>query len=375
MGRKSKVRIVGITAAVIAGLAAVPPSARAEPGRPTPTVRTGRSSSAPELIEVGGPATSMTRASTTAGPARHVDVDTSLLKPGVARTVSVDVPDRDLEVALDPIDSGAAGWSAWKGAVAGDPEAVATVVRNGDDVAGIVSTADGSYRIRTTAPGEQVVQEIDRTFPEKADDHVTPPATADLGIAPDDVAAAGSAAETSGDVPAYPVIDVLVAYTPAALTDAGTVSAMNSEIALAIATTNTAYSDSGVNGRVRLAGTTALSENYNLSNLSLNQVTGTADGHSDSIHALRNSTGADLVSVLVHDPSSCGLAWVLNSVTASASSRSPYGFSTVDYSCAVDNYSFPHELGHNMGLNHDRYVEPSPTLYDYAVGYVNVAAG
>lgn len=375
MGLKMKVGIVGVTAAAIAGLAMVPTSAQAQQAPLAPSVRT-EASSAPDLLEVGDTATDTTRATRAAGPALDVEVDTALLAPGVSRTVSIDVPDGDLEVALKPIASGTDGWAAWKGSLTGQPDAVATVVRNGDDVAGIISAPDGTYRIRTTAAGEQIVQEIERTFPDKVDDHVVPPATLDLGISPDAPAADPSSKDAppvAGDVPTYPVIDVLVAYTPGALADAGTLSSMNSEIALAIATTNTAYINSGVNGRVRLAGTTALADEYDLSSESLGFITGTSDGRSDSIHALRNSTGADLVSVLVRDPSSCGLAWVLNSVTASASNRSPYGFSTVNYDCAVDNFSFPHELGHNMGLNHDRYVTPSPTLYDYAVGYVNVA--
>lgn len=372
MGLRTKLAVVGVSAAALAAATLAPTGAQARPEQSAPT--TGPSSSAPDLVSVGEP-TQITSSRST-GPAREAEVDTSLLKPGVARTVSIDVPDRDLEVALKPMTSGADGWAAWNGTVAGDTTSTATVVRNGEDVAGMITTAEGSYRIRTTAPGEQVVQEITQDFPESVDDHLEPPATFDLGISPDDVAdAQGDAPETAGDVPTYPVIDVLVAYTPSALSEAGSTSAMNSEIALAISTTNTAYGNSGVNGRVRLAGTNALTTNYDLSDQSLERITGTTDGYSDGIHAVRNSTGADLVSVLVYDPSSCGLAWVLNSVTASASNRSPYGFSTVNYDCAVSNYSFPHELGHNMGLNHDRYVEPSPTLYNYAVGYVNVAAG
>ncbi len=368
MGQLTKrVGLIGAALALVTTLALLPVGAQAEP---SPMV----GSPPPELLRVGGATTSTDRG---AGPTRNADVDTALLKPGVARRVAIDVPPRTLDVTLTPIDSGAAGWSAWTGVVAGDPNAAATVVRRGEDVAAMISTADGSYRIRTTAPGQQVVQAIEGPFPERLEDSLVPPASSEPASSagdPGPSAPFDPAPDPAADVPTYPMIDVLVAYTPGALVDAETTNGMNSEIALAISTTNTAYANSGVSGRIRLAGTTALTEDYDLSTTSLNEVTGTSDGHSDSLHAVRNATGADLVSVLVHDPSSCGLAWILDGVTGS-SSHSPYGFSTVNYSCAVSNYSFPHELGHNMGLNHDRYVDPAPTLYPYALGYVNVAAG
>ncbi|WP_421120904.1 DUF4214 domain-containing protein [Aquihabitans daechungensis] len=300
-------------------------------------------------------------------------MDTSLLRPGAAERVSVDVVSDDLVVALEPVVSGAPGWAAWDGTVAGDPAGSATIVRNGEDVAGLISTSTGTYRIRTTAPGQQVVEPVTRTFPEAEQDVLVPPTAPSAGAASDAGAGAGAPGEAvaEGDVPAYPVIDVLIAYTPAALSSIGGTSAMNSEIALAITSTNAAYENSGVTGRLRLAGSVALGENLNLSNQSLNWLTGTADGHSDQIHALRASTGADLVSGWVDDASSCGLGWVLNGTTDPVS-RSQYGFSTVDWDCAVGNLSFAHELGHNMGLSHDRYVDPTPTLYDYAVGYVYI---
>lgn len=364
MGRTTKrVGIIAAAVGVSSVLSLVPSTAQAE--------RT-QAAGPPALLDVQATATTSSRTAA-AGRAVPVDVDTSLLRTGEPQTVSVDVVSDDLVVDLDPVDSGAAGWSAWDGNVAGDASSSATIVRKGDDVAGLITADSGTYRIRTTAPGEQVVQQVTRTFPESHDDTATPPASLDLGVDPgaasDPSTAPSGAPSTEGDVPTYPVIDVLVAYTPDALGLAGSQSAMNSEIALAISTTNSAYADSGVIGRVRLAGTTALTENLTLSNQSLDWLTYDDDGHSDQIHALRNSTGADLVSVLTDDGTSCGLAWVLNGTT-DAGSRSRWGFSTVDYPCAVDNLSFPHELGHNMGLNHDRYVESSPDLYDYAVGYV-----
>ena len=52
------------------------------------------------------------------------------------------------------------------------------------------------------------------------------------------------------------------------------------------------------------------------------------------------------------------------------------GFSVIAHNCVVGNYSWHHELGHNMGLQHDRYQyeidsgdTPSNQFYNF--GYVN----
>jgi hypothetical protein len=40
----------------------------------------------------------------------------------------------------------------------------------------------------------------------------------------------------------------------------------------------------------------------------------------------------------------------------------------------VTNYSMHHESGHNMGLHHDRYVDPIAPASQYHFGYVNTTA-
>ncbi|MBC8045642.1 MAG: T9SS type A sorting domain-containing protein, partial [Fimbriimonadaceae bacterium] len=40
--------------------------------------------------------------------------------------------------------------------------------------------------------------------------------------------------------------------------------------------------------------------------------------------------------------------------------------------CAVDNYTFPHELGHLYGCRHDVYVDGTDDPYAYGHGYVNL---
>ncbi|MBM3549565.1 MAG: hypothetical protein FJX54_21720, partial [Alphaproteobacteria bacterium] len=76
---------------------------------------------------------------------------------------------------------------------------------------------------------------------------------------------------------------------------------------------------------------------------------------------------ADLVVYFTERSEYCGLAWLYN--------RYPqYGFSVVTRNCATSNLTFPHELGHNMGAEHDRYVVSDATSTTFNYGYVDTTA-
>ncbi len=51
----------------------------------------------------------------------------------------------------------------------------------------------------------------------------------------------------------------------------------------------------------------------------------------------------------------CGVAWLMS---GNEPAFAPNAYAVVDLTCATGYYSFGHELGHNMGLNHAR---PDPT--------------
>jgi glucose/arabinose dehydrogenase len=69
----------------------------------------------------------------------------------------------------------------------------------------------------------------------------------------------------------------------------------------------------------------------------------------------------------------CGIAWLMQSVSSGFAAS---GYNVVEQVCAVGNLSFPHELGHNMGLRHDWYVDSGLTTmpYSYAHGHINAGA-
>jgi hypothetical protein len=165
------------------------------------------------------------------------------------------------------------------------------------------------------------------------------------------------------------VVDVLVVWTAEARIAAGGASAISSLIDLATSETNAAYANSGVNHTIRIVGRQETS--YSETGFSFSGFLSAAQGGSfDGLHALRDSTGADLVVVLVDgDNSLCGLGYLMTTVS---SSFAPFGYSVTATNCATGNYTFGHEIGHNMAARHDRAndnTDGSPFNYNH--GYVD----
>lgn len=80
---------------------------------------------------------------------------------------------------------------------------------------------------------------------------------------------------------------------------------------------------------------------------------------SADVATLRDKHKADMVSLLVPKGDLCGLGYY-NAPPVTASDAD-LAFSVVKFSCALENYSFAHELGHNLGMQHDRITEGAAT--------------
>jgi len=255
---------------------------------------------------------------------------------------------------------------SWVGRLLGVPDSTVVLAMSNGVVSGNVTTPDGRYHIRHVQPGVYRIEQIDTAkFP---DDHphgsesLTPPAEKKTDI----TKSAATAQADDGSM-----IDVMVVYTPAARAAAGGTAGITSLIDLAVAETNTIYQNSGITQRVRVVRAEEVSyseatrQTPDTFTSALNCITQKTDGCLDDIHTTRNTFGADLVSFWIEDATSCGLGWL--------SSTESLGFSVVARSCATGNYSFAHEMGHNSGAKHDRYVDTSTTPIAYAHGFVSVA--
>ena len=180
-------------------------------------------------------------------------------------------------------------------------------------------------------------------------------------------------AEASGDDGSR--ADVLVLWTPAARDAAGGQSSIRTAIDLYVATTNDALRNSGTNLQIRLvaAEEVAYTEVKGSSRTDLVRLRGTTDGHMDAIHARRDTLRADLVSLITDNTGVAGIAYTMNHLS---DGFAPFAFSVVAYTTSPTfaAMTFAHELGHNMGLAHDRFVTSANSAHAFARGYVNAQA-
>jgi hypothetical protein len=185
--------------------------------------------------------------------------------------------------------------------------------------------------------------------------------TAIAGPAPQDGSLAGGCSDGNR-------VDVLILTTPAARTQAGGTNQLNALCDLAVASSNTAYINSGL--AVRLRNVLRMDVDYVEQGFSsdLSSLAGEADGLLDEVHAIRDGCGADLVALIRTSGEYCGIGYLMPYNDAGASGT---GFSVTAQSCLASQ-TFAHELGHNMGCCHangDGGGCTSGGIFPYSVGW------
>lgn len=280
-------------------------------------------------------------------------------------------PDVTIAGTFDRYDSNPDGMT-WVGHVEGVPASFITLVYSGGLMAGSIVTPDALYQIRP-APAEaraassnaalHAVSEIEQAaFLREA-----PPIDVRFSDADRAAAAQTPMTDTAG------VIDVMVLYTALAAANAGGSAGIANLINLGVSETNTSYANSGITQRIRVVHSAQVPYaevsgfSTNLNNLR------NGSGALSGVAALREAHHADLVTMLVHPPApdACGIAFLMTSVTSAFASSA---FSVTDTTCVSPNYSFAHELGHNMGARHDWFVDSGTSPFTYAHGHVNAAS-
>jgi hypothetical protein len=227
---------------------------------------------------------------------------------------------------------------------------------------GTIMTPGGVYEVRPVGGDVHAIYQIDQSaFPPEAEP--TPvdvpdkvPAETDVTIMADD----GSQ------------IDVLVVYTDDARQAAGGTAQIEDLITDAGDLTNTGYGNSSITQRIRLVHMEEMAyvESGDLGT-DVNRLQGTADGHMDNVHSVRDYYWADVVVLIVDNGGGfCGRAYdIMSPVSDSFENKA---FCVVVQSCATGNLSFGHELGHLMSARHDWYTDDTDNSpYTYNHGYVN----
>ena len=137
-------------------------------------------------------------------------------------------------------------------------------------------------------------------------------------------------------------------------------------LALAIEETNQAFKNSGLgNIKLRLVHTQAVdyvgSEEDQFADL-YTMVDGL--GPFKDVKRLRDEKHADIVGLIIDNPSGCGLSTRIGPTSDEA-------FFVVHHACATITLSIAHEIGHMLGARHDRFVDRSDEPFAYGHGYVN----
>lgn len=163
-------------------------------------------------------------------------------------------------------------------------------------------------------------------------------------------------------------VDVLVVYTSIAREAMGGASAINTMIEASVAQANVIYENSGIDLQLNLVyrGEIVYAESQSshtdLERLAGNQETGE---FLDEVHSLRDTHGADLVSLIVEEIENGGRAYCL-SIPANASQ---HAFSVVRRDQSLEFMAFAHEIGHNLGCAHNPEDIDCNGAYSYARGH------
>jgi peptidyl-Asp metalloendopeptidase len=236
-------------------------------------------------------------------------------------------------------------------------------------IVGRIMTPNGSYYIEPVGDsGLHAISQIDLSMGHNAaiPSDTLDPQAGPQGITPPAVLRAPAQRDSGA------IIDLLVVYTPAAQgilggSTATTEAAIHNMVAL----TNTTYINSSIKHRIRLVHIAPVDYveqpadySYDLQNLTF------VDGYMDEVHSLRDQYGADLVMLITGtlEPQRnyCGLAWL-------SYQQASRGFSVSEAVCA-GTVVMPHELGHNMGANHDP-ANAGGSIFPFAYGYQDPRTG
>jgi uncharacterized protein YunC (DUF1805 family) len=279
-----------------------------------------------------------------------------------AATVALAMPDgRTLEARVQRMSvDNAKGRKTWVGTFTDQAGSVLVMTTFRGTTTGFATYGAETWEIVPARTGGHLMYRVDESKFPKTEQMLYPSAVSGDAVSSTATTTTSTTTGSTGSVQ-----DVLVVYTPAAKARWGQAT-LEGMIQNAVQAANQAYLNSKINITLNLVGLQEISyvESGNLST-SVYDLQGTTDGKMDTVHALRDKLGADVVSLVSEDTSACGIAFTMRTLSASFSSSA---FSVVQSSC-LSQHSLAHEIGHNQGNQHDRASSTNVGVAAYSYGY------
>ena len=297
--------------------------------------------------------------------------------------------DAEFEAVIERTEPTASGHTL-TGRLADDPLSTVVLAVNGDYIAGTVWSPDGMHDIRTLGAGAALIRQLDPAalgrcglgeapLAGRSDASPAPwPSSSPLARhsrADGGASALQTASPVKNAAPADDgsLIDVLVVYAAGTRIRHGGHRAMRVMIDRDVAMANEAYRASGATQRINLAGAVEVDYPRDISKSTwlpdlLDELARKGDGYFEDVHALRDRYAADLVLLHIGDLQD----WQGGAVAAFAgvafALSDPAGDERRAFSISASK-AFAHELGHSMGLRHERQDDLSNKPFPYSHGY------
>ncbi|MBI5375917.1 MAG: hypothetical protein HZA77_10810 [Candidatus Schekmanbacteria bacterium] len=293
----------------------------------------------------------------------RVAVDFSLIEPAgrQRKKISAPLPGQKVILEKDTLEQRENGDYTWFGKVHG--KRLSTVVMTVADgyLYGHIEINGETYSIGPESGNYLVVKE----------DYSKALPMCDGGKVPEiknkktQAKRAGSLQADSGEE-----IDVLVLYTKQMKKKFG--KKLKAQIQNFVDIANSGYKNSDVNLKLRLAHSELYKDAKANENVDISEAL--YYFYADpAVNEIRDNYKADLVCLMrvYHDGASCGTGFMMLGLE---NYYSTWGFSVVEvrnYTQGLycDKRTFVHELGHNMGCQHDRPNATSAGIFSYSYGY------